>query len=156
MGLGGAAERFPSGEQTDLAGGEGIKLLSDGLELCHYLRDGEQAHQHVQLGQAAIQLPGAEGQAGRAGNGVHAHHGQQHADDGGDEALDHILGAKAHHDGQAHQAHGEVLPRAELQGDLGQLRRDDHQGQGADEAADEGGEHAQGQGLSRPSVAGHG
>ena len=78
------------------------------------------------------------------------------AEHGADQALDKRVGAHGNHHGQAHQSDGKILPAAEAQGHLSQLRGNAHQSDCREGAADEGAEHADGQSLGRLALLRHG
>ena len=122
----------------DLDGHEAARLAD--LEVLHDLREAVDAHRDRHEVDAVHQLVDAERVAQRARIDVRAHEAEDEAHEDHADGLEKRAVGEHHgaHEAEHHQA--EVLGGAELEGELGQGRRegrDQHRGEGArDEAAD--------------------
>ena len=141
------------GDDGGLLAGRGLVAI---LRRQQDLRDGEHAHQHGEDVEAAVQGVGAEGIAAHRVDGSQAHCGQHQTDDAGDQALDQVLLGQGDDQCQGEDGDGEILPGAELDGDVGQGGRDTHQGQQAEDGAHKGEHDAHAQGLARLTLPGQG
>ena len=123
--------------------------------LIEYLGDSEQTHHQSGRGDAALKLPEAEGQAGNAADGVDADRADEQAEHCAEQALDQRVGAHGNDDRQTHEGDSEILPAAEAQRNLRELRCDCHQRKGGERTADEGTENADCKRLSRLALLRH-
>lgn len=148
----------PAGQEV--TGNFGLHLdigaaLAPLLGLNHDLGEGEQTDHGGHQGDAAQQNGQTEGEAGICVGGQADQSGHQ-AQSTGHQALDHGLAGQAGNQGQAKDGDEEVLRGAEEQGHLGQRRRNEQQRDGAEQAADTGGNGGQANGLQCLALLGHG
>ena len=112
--------------------------------------------QHHDHAQAAHEVHIAEGEAQLGIDGAEANGGQQQADTGGHQTLEHIAFGDGQNHGHGHKAQGGVFPGAHLEGKIRDLLRQDATHQGREEGAHEGGSHADGESLAGLTLLGHG
>ena len=121
----------------DLAGV--VQLAAGHLEVPQLLdhlgqRDeGDHGGQHID---AVFQGSGTKGEAGDAGDGIHAHAGHQQADHAGDEALGQAAAGDAGDEADAHDAQREVLHGGEVCYQLGDEGGADQQQHRREQAAE--------------------
>ena len=126
------------------------------LHVAQQLAEGEQADQDGQEREPLFHRFEAEAEALHAVDLVGAHGRHQQAHGAGDQSLHQIVAGQAGGDGEREQHQGEEVPRPELEPDPRQLRRQRHQQDGADDAAEERGPHPDAERQPRPPLARHG
>ena len=108
---------------------------------------GKHADHYREHREAAIELTDAEGEAAHCLDRGDADGGYRDTQRTREQALDHGAGRQGGDQGQREHGDGEVFVRAEAQGDLGQLRCDEHQRDDAEDGAQEGKHDADAQRL---------
>ena len=125
------------------------------LDVGKKLAEGEQPDQHGQECEALLQLIAAEGKACHTVDLVLADGGGQQPERPGDQALHHVGTGQAGGDGEREQDKREKIPGPEFEPDAGQLRRQCHQDDRPDEAAEERRPHPDAKGQTGPTLARH-
>ena len=126
------------------------------LRFHHDLRNREQSDEGNDEVNAAHQPIASKGKAGGAADIVHADGGHKQADAGADQAFENAVIGNACNDRQAEYSQSKIFSGAKQQRDLRDLRSQEQQRHGADEAADGGGVQCHLQRLERLSLDGHG
>ena len=104
------------------------------------MRQGVQADERRDEGYAVDEVGRVEGHAQIAGKRVHADHGDEHAEQRRDAALEQRTFGQRRHNGQAEDAEGEIFRGAEVEGEVCELGGDRGQHKAGEDAADEGGD----------------
>ena len=137
-----------------LGGGHILPQLACGAEDLRHRVDADNQNDH---GHAALQLVHAEGEAlGKAVEGAQADAGDKQADEHADVALEHTAADEGADEAQGKHHQSEVVPWAELNGDLGQRGGQEGQHDGAEGAADKGAVGSDGHSLSSQALFAHG
>jgi hypothetical protein len=141
------------GEPTDLA--DLAPALAALLERVEDLADTEETHGHRDEVDARVEVGQVEGEAGVAGDGVGADDCEEEADGGRDDALERRLRAEVGDHDDAEHRQGDVLRRAEADGEARQRRSDEDQAEDRDGATDEGPDGGDRQGRTTAALLGH-
>ncbi len=125
------------------------------LEIAHDLAQAEHAHGERDELDAVGQFDDVEGEARRAGIDVLPGEPEQDAEHHHGQRLHHRAGGQRHRGDEAQHHQREIFRCAELQGEIGERRREHREQEGRDRAGEEGAERRGGERRPRPALPRH-
>ena len=131
---------------------EGRRGLARGDE---HLGEPEEPDRERHDPDAVAQLDHAKGEAKIARHLIDAHHSEHEPERRHGEGLDHRSAAHVGEHEQPQEEQGEVLGRPQAEGEVGQGRRQQHEGDHRERARHEGANRGDGEGGARAPAAGH-
>ncbi len=120
-----------------------------------HLGEGEQAHRYAHETEPVQERGNPIGEPFDSGGGVHPDRPEEDPEGPGEEPLDHRVAHQGDDQGHAQRHQGEILRRAEADGEGGQRGRQEHQAEDAQRPGDEGADRRYPQRRAGPAVLAH-